>query len=147
MCSLDLGFKGYHLPDFPVPHGHTPESYLEDLCRAGARRKYGHNEGAVGDRLAYELSVIASMGFTNYFLVVWDFVRFAKERGILVGPGRGSAAGSIVTYTLDITALDPLKYDLIFERFLNPSGISMPDIDIDFADERRGEVIQDVLEN
>ena len=145
MCSLDLGFKGYHLPDFPVPHGHTPESYLEDLCRAGARRKYGHDEGAVGDRLAYELSVIASVGFTNYFLVVWDFVRFAKERGILVGPGRGSAAGSIVTYTLDITALDPLKYDLIFERFLNPSRISMPDIDIDFADDRRGEVIEYVV--
>ncbi len=145
MCNLDLGFKGYHLPDFPVPGGQTPESYLEGLCRAGVRRKYGHDGGAVGERLAYELGVIRSMGFTNYFLVVWDFVRFAKENGILVGPGRGSAAGSIVTYSLDITALDPLKYDLIFERFLNPSRISMPDIDIDFADDRRGEVIDYVV--
>jgi DNA polymerase-3 subunit alpha len=146
MCSLDLGFKGYHLPAFPVPEGTTPEQYLEDLCRAGVRRKYGHDDGEVGDRLRYELDVISSMGFTNYFLVVWDFVRFAKERGILVGPGRGSAAGSIVTYSLDITALDPLKYDLIFERFLNPSRISMPDIDIDFADDRRSEVIEYVVQ-
>ncbi len=145
MCSLDLGFTGYHLPHFEVPESHTPDSYLEELCRAGVRRKYGHDGGAVGERLAYELSVIRSMGFTNYFLVVWDFVRFAKEQGILVGPGRGSAAGSIVTYALDITALDPLKYDLIFERFLNPSRISMPDIDIDFADDRRAEVIDYVV--
>ena len=142
MCSLDLGFNGYHLPEFPVPDGRSPEDYLEELCRAGVIRKYGHDGGVVGDRLAYELGVIRSMGFTNYFLVVWDFVRFAKERGILVGPGRGSAAGSIVTYALDVTALDPLRYDLIFERFLNPSRISMPDIDIDFADDRRAEVIE-----
>ena len=145
MCHLDLGFKGYHLPHFQVPPGQTPDSYLEQLCRAGLRRKYGHDGGEVDERLRYELGVIASMGFTNYFLVVWDFVRFAKERGILVGPGRGSAAGSIVTYALDITALDPLKYDLIFERFLNPSRISMPDIDIDFADDRRAEVIEYVV--
>ena len=103
-------------------------------------------DGVVGERLAYELGVISSMGFTNYFLVVWDFIRFAKENGILVGPGRGSAAGSIVTYALGITALDPLKYDLIFERFLNPSRISMPDIDIDFADDRRSEVIDYVVQ-
>jgi DNA polymerase III subunit alpha len=145
MCHLDLGFKGYHLPEFPVPAGISPEQYLEDLCREGVRRKYGTDEGVVGERLDYELGVIRSMGFTSYFLVVWDFVRFAKERGILVGPGRGSAAGSIVTYALDITALDPLKYDLIFERFLNPSRISMPDIDIDFADDRRHEVIEYVV--
>nr|MBA2521136.1 DNA polymerase III subunit alpha [Chloroflexia bacterium] len=145
MCSLDLGFKGYHLPSFPIPDGLTAEQYLEDLCRAGVRRKYGHDDGVVGDRLRYELDVINSMGFTSYFLVVWDFVRFARERGILVGPGRGSAAGSIVTYSLDVTALDPLKYDLIFERFLNPSRISMPDIDIDFADDRRSEVIEYVV--
>lgn len=145
MCHLDLGFKGYHMPEFPVPDGHTPESYLEFLCRDGVRRKYGHDAGVVGERLAYELDVIGRMGFTNYFLVVWDFVRFAKDNGILVGPGRGSAAGSIVTYALDVTALDPLKYDLIFERFLNPSRISMPDIDIDFADDRRGEVIDYVV--
>ena len=145
MCNLDLGFKGYHMPDFPVPGGRSAEEYLEHLCREGVRRKYGHDDGVVGERLAYELGVIGSMGFTNYFLVVWDFVRFAKESGILVGPGRGSAAGSIVTYALDITALDPLKYDLIFERFLNPSRISMPDIDIDFADDRRAEVIEYVI--
>jgi DNA polymerase-3 subunit alpha len=145
MCTLDLGFKGYHLPGFDVPDGFTAASYLEHLCRQGVRRKYGRDDGAVGERLAYELGVINQMGFTNYFLVVWDFVRFAKENGILVGPGRGSAAGSIVTYALDITALDPLKYDLIFERFLNPSRISMPDIDIDFADDRRSEVIDYVV--
>jgi DNA polymerase-3 subunit alpha len=144
-CSLDLEFKGYHLPSFDVPDGQEAHHYLESLCRAGARKKYGHDSGEVDERLAYELGVIESMGFTNYFLVVWDFVRFAKEQGILVGPGRGSAAGSIVTYSLDITALDPLKYDLIFERFLNPSRISMPDIDIDFADDRRAEVIDYVV--
>lgn len=145
-CHLDLGFKGYHMPDFPVPAGYSADSFLEHLCRDGVRRKYGHEDGEVGERLAYELGVIRSMGFTNYFLVVWDFVRFAKERGILVGPGRGSAAGSIVTYALDVTALDPLKYDLIFERFLNPARISMPDIDIDFADDRRSEVIDYVVQ-
>jgi DNA polymerase-3 subunit alpha len=145
MCDLDLSFKGYHLPEFEVPDGFTPDSYLEHLCREGVRRLYGHVDGAVGERLNYELGVIRSMGFTNYFLVVWDFVRFAKEHGILVGPGRGSAAGSIVTYGLGITALDPLKYDLIFERFLNPSRITMPDIDIDFADDRRAEVIDYVV--
>ena len=145
MCHLDLGFKGYHLPEFPLPAGISAEAYLAQLCREGVVRKYGHAEGEVGERLQYELGVINSMGFTNYFLVVWDFVRYAKEQGILVGPGRGSAAGSIVTYALDVTALDPLKYDLIFERFLNPSRISMPDIDIDFADDRRAEVIEYVV--
>jgi DNA polymerase-3 subunit alpha len=145
MCALDLGFTGHHLPQFQVPPGKTAEEYLEELCRAGVRRKYGHDDGDVGERLTYELGVICSMGLANYFLVVWDFVRFAKEAGILVGPGRGSAAGSIVSYALDITALDPLKYNLIFERFLNPSRISMPDIDIDFADDRRGEVIDYVV--
>jgi DNA polymerase-3 subunit alpha len=145
MCSLDLGFKGYHLPHFDVPAGETPEGYLEKLCFEGARRLYGHTDGEIGDRLRYELEVIRNMGFTNYFLVVWDFVKFAKDNGILVGPGRGSAAGSIVTYSLGITALDPLKYGLIFERFLNPSRITMPDIDIDFADDRRSEVINYVV--
>lgn len=145
MCSLDLGFRGYHLPQFPVPDGFTADSYLESLCQEGARRRYGHVSGAVAERMTYELGVIRDMGFANYFLVVWDFVRFAREHGILVGPGRGSAAGSIVTYALEITALDPLQYDLIFERFLNPSRISMPDIDIDFADDRRNEVIDYVV--
>jgi DNA polymerase III subunit alpha len=145
MCSLDLGFSGYHLPEFPIPPGFSPDTYLESLCQEGVQRKYGHVSGEVAARLGYELDVIKSMGFANYFLVVWDFIRFARERGILVGPGRGSSAGSIVTYSLGITALDPLAYDLIFERFLNPSRISMPDIDIDFADDRRDEVIDYVV--
>jgi len=145
MCSLDLGFRGYHLPEFPIPPGFTPDAYLESLCREGVQRRYGHISGEVAARLAYELDVIKNMGFANYFLVVWDFIRFARQEGILVGPGRGSSAGSIVTYSLGITALDPLAYDLIFERFLNPSRISMPDIDIDFADDRRDEVIDYVV--
>ncbi len=146
MCNLDLSFKGYHLPEFPRPaEFETADAYLEHLCRIGAEKRYGHVSGAVEERLTYELSVISGMGFSNYFLVVWDFIRYAKENGILVGPGRGSSAGSIVTYSLDITGLDPLKYNLIFERFLNPSRISMPDIDIDFADDRRGEVIDYVV--
>src|ERR671910_102330 len=145
MCSLDLGFRGYHLPEFPIPPGFTPDAYLESLCREGVQRRYGHVSGEVAARLAYELDVIKNMGFANYFLVVWDFIRFARDQGILIGPGRGSSAGSIVTYSLGITALDPLAYDLIFERFLNPSRISMPDIDIDFADDRRDEVIDYVV--
>ncbi|HWV25125.1 MAG TPA: DNA polymerase III subunit alpha [Thermomicrobiales bacterium] len=145
MCHLDLGFKGYQLPDFDVPAGMTPATYLRQLCEQGAMQHYGTLEGEIGQRLEYELGVIDKMGFTNYFLIVWDFVNFAKENGILVGPGRGSAAGSLVTYCLHITGLDPLKYNLIFERFLNPSRISMPDIDIDFADDRRGEVIDYVV--
>lgn len=146
MCSLDLGFKGYQLPHFEVPEHYTPETYLRELCSEGAMRKYGTVDGPVGERLDHELGIIESMGFTNYFLIVWDFVRFAKQRGILVGPGRGSAAGSVVTYTLDITGLDPLEHDLFFERFLNPSRVSMPDIDIDFADDRRDEVIDYVVQ-
>lgn len=145
MCDLDLGFNGYHLPVFPVPDGLSADDYLASLCQAGVTRKYGHVTHEISERLAYELDVIRKMGFANYFLVVWDFVRFAKENGILVGPGRGSAAGSIVTYSLDVTALDPLEHDLIFERFLNPARISMPDIDIDFADDRRNEVIEYVV--
>lgn len=146
MCSLDLGFRGYHLPEFPLPDGFSAEGYLEHLCRKGAEERYGSITSKVEERLTYELGVINGMGFTNYFLVVWDFIRFAREQGILVGPGRGSSAGSIVTYSLRITALDPLEHDLIFERFLNPSRISMPDIDIDFADDRRGEVIDYVVQ-
>ncbi|MDQ3656200.1 MAG: DNA polymerase III subunit alpha [Chloroflexota bacterium] len=145
MCHVDLGFKGYQLPHFDVPGGFTPDTYLRHLCERGAMERYGTVEGAVGERLDYELGIIESMGFTSYFLVTWDFVHFAKTNDILVGPGRGSSAGSIVTYCLNITGLDPLKYDLIFERFLNPARISMPDIDIDFADDRRSEVIDYVV--
>lgn len=144
-CELDLSFKGYQLPEFDVPDGHTTSSFLKALCEQGARRHYGEVTEPIQQRLDYELSVIEDMGFNNYFLIVWDFVRFAKNRNILVGPGRGSAAGSLVTYCLDITGLDPLKYQLIFERFLNPSRIEMPDIDIDFADDRRSEVIDYVV--
>lgn len=145
MCSLDLGFKGYQLPDFEVPTGFTSDAYLRHLCERGALERYGTIDGEVGERLNYELGVINSMGFTSYFLITWDFVNFARSNGILVGPGRGSSAGSIVTYCLNVTGLDPLEYDLIFERFLNPSRISMPDIDIDFADDRRAEVIDYVV--
>ena len=145
MCNVDLGFKGYQIPEFDVPDGFSPDEYLRRLCEQGAVERYGTLNGAVGERLDYELGVIQAMGFTNYFLVTWDFVNFAKSNGILVGPGRGSSAGSIVIYCLNITGLDPLKYDLIFERFLNPSRISMPDIDIDFADDRRSEVIDYVV--
>ena len=142
MCNVDLGFKGYQLPDFEVPEGFTQPTYLRHLCEQGAMERYGTLDGEVGERLNYELGVIESMGFTSYFLITWDFVHFAKSNGILVGPGRGSSAGSIVTYCLNITGLDPLHHRLIFERFLNPSRISMPDIDIDFADDRRHEVIE-----
>ena len=145
MCNVDLGFKGYHLPEFEVPDGFNDATYLRHLCEAGAKQRYGTLEGEVGERLNYELGVIESMGFTSYFLITWDFVNFAKNNGILVGPGRGSAAGSIVCYSLNITGLDPLHHRLIFERFLNPSRISMPDIDIDFADDRRHEVIEYVV--
>jgi DNA polymerase-3 subunit alpha len=145
-CDLKLENPGFLMPHFAVPDGLTPGEYLEKLCRAGALKKYGHVEGEVRERLEYELGVINQMGFPTYFLVVWDFVRYAKEQGILVGPGRGSAAGSIVAYSLDITTVDPLRHGLLFERFLNPSRISMPDIDIDFADDRRDEIIKYVTE-
>ena len=146
MCQVDLNAKELLLPDFQVPEGFTQDSYLEHLCRDGVKRHYGHDTGEVGTRLEYELQVIRTMGFTGYFLIVWDFIRYARENGISVGPGRGSAAASIVTYSLGITALDPLKYGLIFERFLNPSRISMPDIDIDFADSGRDQVIRYVVD-
>lgn len=145
MCNVDLSFKGYQLPDFDVPDGFTQSTYLRHLCEKGAMERYGTLEGEVGERLNYELGVIESMGFTSYFLITWDFVEFAKSNGILVGPGRGSSAGSIICYCLNITGLDPLHHRLIFERFLNPSRISMPDIDIDFADDRRTEVIDYVV--
>ena len=145
MCNVDLSFKGYQLPDFDVPDGFTQSTYLRHLCEQGAMERYGTLAGAVGERLNYELGIIESMGFTSYFLIVWDFINFAKKSGIFVGPGRGSSAGSIICYCLNITGLDPLEHRLIFERFLNPSRISMPDIDIDFADDRRSEVIDYVV--
>jgi DNA polymerase-3 subunit alpha len=141
-CNLDLDFGDYKLPVYPVPEGYTEASYLRELCEQGVARRYGEEPGQeVAERLDFELGVIGEMGFDAYFLIVWDYVKFAKDNGIAVGPGRGSAAGSIVSYALGITDLDPLKYDLLFERFLNPGRKSMPDVDMDFSVERRGEVI------
>ncbi|GAB4499184.1 MAG: DNA polymerase III subunit alpha [Anaerolineales bacterium] len=142
-CNVNLDFKGYHLPEFPVPEGHTAESYLRSLCEAGAEKRYGDDcdSPKVRERLNYELGVIHSMGFDAYFLIVWDLCSFAREHGIWYN-ARGSAAGSIVAYTLGITMVDPLEHALIFERFLNPGRISMPDIDLDFRDDRRHEMLE-----
>ena len=146
-CELQLEEKQFHLPHFPLPAGENSASeYLEKLVSAGARQRYGELSEACQERIRYELSVIKQMGYDTYFLIVQDFVQFAKQQGISVGPGRGSAAGSVVSYCLGITSVDPLKYDLIFERFLNPDRVSMPDIDIDFEVRRRDEVIQYVRE-
>jgi DNA polymerase-3 subunit alpha len=144
-CNFDFKFGEYHIPVFTPPDGREPSAYLRGLCEIGMQKRYGdkwRTKPDLSERLEYELSVINEMGFVSYFLVVWDFIRFAREKEIPVGPGRGSAAGSIVAYTLGITDVDPLKYALFFERFLNPSRISMPDIDIDFCQDRRGEVIE-----
>jgi DNA polymerase III subunit alpha len=142
-CSLDLGFKGYHLPEFEVPTGHTPETYLRQLCEAGLKTRYGARANApeVRQRLDYELSVIHTMGFDTYFLIVADLCWFARKCDIWYN-ARGSANGSIVAYTLDITNVEPLEYGLIFERFLNPGRISMPDIDLDFRDDRRADMME-----
>ena len=144
-CHVDLDFSTQHLPSFDVPVGTDKTKYLSDLAMEGFRKRYGEN-AQVQARLEEELSVIASMGYVDYFLVVWDFIRYAKQHGIAVGPGRGSAAGSVVAYCLGITDIDPIRYGLIFERFLNPERITMPDIDIDFCYERRQEVIDYVIE-
>ncbi len=140
-CDIRLDLEGRHLPRFEIPGGESPEGYLRGLCEDGLRRRYGAIRPEVRERFEHEFSVITRTGFTSYFLIVWDLIRFARERGIPVGPGRGSAAGSIVAYALAITQLDPLRYDLLFERFLNADRISMPDIDIDFCRDRREEVI------
>ncbi len=148
-CFVEIEFGITRLPSYDVPEGYDAYSYLKELCFAGLRKRYGENiDAAAGDtglslrdRLEFELNVIRSMGFVDYFLIVWDFIKYAKENDIIVGPGRGSAAGSIVSYCLDITNIDPIRYKLLFERFLNPERISMPDIDIDFCFIRREEVI------
>ena len=142
-CNVDLSFKGYHLPEFPVPEGYDTGSYLRHLCEQGLVRRYGERamSAQVRERLDYELKVIHKMGFDAYFLIVWDLCRFSSENGIWYN-ARGSAAGSIVAYSLDITLVDPLEHRLIFERFLNPGRISMPDIDLDFRDDRRSEVLE-----
>ena len=163
-CSLEFKLGEAILPRFEVPGGETPDSYLKKLCYRGLIERYAKNKSllkkeeiskeelkeVVGEkvfkRFQYEYGVIKKMGYAPYFLITWDFVKYAKDNKIIVGPGRGSAAGSIVSYALDITTIDPLRYDLLFERFLNPARISMPDIDLDFADDRRDEVIQYVTE-
>lgn len=146
-CNVQLTLGKSILPNFPIPQGKTSESYLEELCRAAVPVRYPESEReAATKRLDYELSVIRRMGFCDYFLIVWDFIKQARDMGVPVGPGRGSAAGSIVAYLLWITDLDPIRYALLFERFLNPDRISMPDIDIDFSDEGRQSVIDFVVQ-
>ena len=144
-CNVEFEFGNYHLPEYIPPNGRTTDEYLRELCYKGLVRRYGEKamdpESIYRQRLETELSVIEGMGYVEYFLIVWDFIDYAKRNGIAVGPGRGSAAGSIVAYSLAITEIDPIKYSLIFERFLNPERVSMPDIDIDFCIERRQEVI------
>lgn len=145
-CQVEITFGEYKLPKFDVPEGYTAWEYLCKLSKEGLSKRYGEQAKSLQGRLEEELSVIQNMGFVDYFLIVWDFIRFARERGISVGPGRGSAAGSIVSYALGITSIDPMKYQLLFERFLNPERVTMPDIDIDFCYERRPEVIEYVME-
>ncbi|HOR85675.1 MAG TPA: DNA polymerase III subunit alpha [Bacillota bacterium] len=144
-CSLDFSFGQVHLPVFDVPEGYTSDTYIRKLCYDGLKKKYGGITDELKDRAEHELSVITSMGYSDYYLIVWDYVKFAKDNGIMVGPGRGSGAGSLVAYCLGITNIDPIKYNLIFERFLNPERISMPDFDVDFCYERRQEVIDYVV--
>jgi DNA polymerase III subunit alpha len=145
-CDLSLAFGELHLPRFDPPEGKGLEQHLRDLAEEGAVRRYGEVGQGIRDRLEHELSIICSMGFAGYFLIVWDLMRFAREQGIRVGPGRGSAAGSVVSYCLSITDIDPLRYGLIFERFLNPERKQMPDIDMDFDERRRDEVIRYVAD-
>ena len=142
-CNVDLGFKEYHLPKFPVPDGKTADNYLKEICETGLRKRYQDraDDPKIRERLEYELGVIKSMGFDTYFLIVWDLIQYAQKGGIWYN-ARGSAAGSIVSYCLEITPIDPLEYNLIFERFLNPGRITMPDIDLDFPDDRRAEMMQ-----
>ena len=140
-CNVNPEDKSKKLPEYDVPEGYEAYEYLEMLCRKGLEKRYPDNWREHEERLEYELSTIRNMGYVDYFLIVWDFINYAKQNDIMVGPGRGSAAGSIVSYCLEITDIDPIKYNLIFERFLNPERVSMPDIDVDFCFERRGEVI------
>ena len=145
-CNVEIELGVTTLPENQVPEGYDSWSYLNHLCEEGMRKRYPQDDGALKKRLDYELDVIHTMGYVDYFLIVWDFIHFAKSHGISVGPGRGSAAGSIVAYCLEITDIDPIRYNLLFERFLNPERVSMPDIDVDFCFERRQEVIDYVVE-
>ena len=145
-CNVEIEFGVTKLPKFDVPQGYTAWEYLNKLCFDGLATRYSGDMEELEERLNYELNVIKNMGYVDYFLIVWDFIRYARDHDIIVGPGRGSAAGSLVSYTLGITKLDPIKYNLLFERFLNPERVSMPDIDVDFCFERRQEVIDYVVE-
>ena len=140
-CHVEIEFGVYKVPHYEVPKGYDPWSYLNKLCEDGLKERYPEDDGALRERMEYELGIIRDMGFVDYFLIVWDYINYCRENGIAVGPGRGSAAGSIVSYCLKITNIDPIKYSLLFERFLNPERVSMPDIDVDFCFERRPEVI------
>ena len=141
-CNVEFDFSTTHLPKFPLPEGETDAlAYLRGLCEKGLRERYGEGREDARERMEYELGVISGMGYVDYFLIVWDFIHYARTHGVGVGPGRGSGAGSIVAYCLGITSIDPIQYNLLFERFLNPERISMPDIDVDFDYERRGQVI------
>lgn len=145
-CNVEFDFDTRHLPTFDIPEGKTASGYLKELCEKGLCERYETVTDDLKQRLDYELGVIENMGFVDYFLIVWDFIRYARSAGVMVGPGRGSAAGSLVSYCLKITSIDPIKYTLIFERFLNPERVSMPDIDIDFAPEGRQKVIDYVVD-
>ena len=145
-CNVEFEFGHLHLPEFLPPEGMDAKSYLRMLCDRGIAERYAEVTPELRQRLEYEIQTIEDMGYVEYFLIVWDFINYAKQHNIAVGPGRGSAAGSIVAYSLHITDIDPIKYGLIFERFLNPERVSMPDIDVDFCYERRGEVIDYVIE-
>lgn len=146
-CSFGFVYGKYHIPTSQIPEGFTEESYFEHLCREGLKKRYGEDAPKdLWDRLDYEMETIEKLGYVGYFLIVWDYINFAKSHGIAVGPGRGSAAGSIVAYSMAITDIDPIRFGLIFERFLNKERVSMPDIDVDFCIERRGEVIDYVKE-
>jgi len=144
-CNVTIEFGKSKYPEYPVPEGYTREAYLRELCYKGLEDRYGERAATdkqLRERLAYELGVLEKTGFVSYILIVWDFIHFAKGRGIPVGPGRGSAAGSLIAYVIGITDIDPLQYGLLFERFLNPDRISPPDIDVDFCEARRGEVLE-----
>ena len=145
-CNVEIEFGVTKLPKFDVPDGLTSWEYLNQLCDKGFQERYPNDDGTLRQKMKYELDVIHNMGYVDYFLIVWDFIHFARSHDIMVGPGRGSAAGSIVSYCLGITSIDPTQYNLLFERFLNPERVSMPDIDIDFCFERRQEVIDYVVQ-
>ena len=144
-CNVEIVFGEQKVPEYDVPEGYTAVTYLNHLCEEGLKHRYPNITKELRERLDYELKTIENMGYVDYFLIVWDFIHYAKEHGIAVGPGRGSAAGSIVSYCLEITDIDPIRYQLLFERFLNPERVSMPDIDVDFCYERRQEVIDYVV--